>query len=59
MTTTSDVDIARLLDPEIAAVLAAMPLGLDQLNRDTLAAVREAMRTRTPCGGGSSPTRTR
>jgi acetyl esterase/lipase len=39
----ADVDIPQLLDPEIAAALAAFPLDLGQLSDETLAAIRQGM----------------
>jgi acetyl esterase/lipase len=44
----TDVDIPQLLDPEIAAVLAAVPFDLSQLAPDTLAAIRDGMLSRAP-----------
>ncbi len=38
-----DVDIPQLLDPEVAAVLAAIPFNLGLLSDETLAAIRDGM----------------
>jgi len=45
---TAGVDIPQLLDPEVAAVLAAVPFDLGLLSDDTLGAIREGMGSRVP-----------
>jgi acetyl esterase/lipase len=45
---TAPVDIDKLLDPEIAAALAALDLGFAALSDDTLPAVRQAMASAPP-----------
>ena len=43
---TATVDVRALLDPEVAAALAAFPLGLGALSNESLPMIRQAMQSR-------------